>query len=395
MKVEKITRSIVADAKPAAPGTSYYIMDSSLPGFALRVHPKSKLFVVRFKRRPYTIGLSSVFTIEQARKRAVEMLVKLWGGESPVATPSITVAELYGRYVPATEGRKRPLTNRNEERLWRRHILPDLGEEPVNTLTLDRIGTWHQAREATPASANRALAVLRAAVRWAERKGVVPKGSSSAIKADAFPEYPRERVLSSAELNRLGAAMRQAEAAQLVPAELIAVVRLIIQTGARPAEILGARAEWVDWDRGAIILPTSKGDRPGRKRGRAIWLGPRSAEIVRQRASSGPLFPSVYPKSAEDRSGYNRYERAWSRLCRLASIEGATPYVARHTFISRGSPAGVGIEGSSDLAGHASIEITKRVYHHGEDDEHRKNVAAIELSLDELLSAGEPGELAN
>lgn len=392
MKVKKITRSIVADAQPAAPGSSYYIMDESLPGFALRVHPKSKLFVVRFKRRPYTIGLSSVFTIEKAREKARQLLMRLWSGEPAADTPTMTVADLFARYVPATEGRKRPLTNRNEGRLWRRHILPELGKLPLSALTLERISTWHQAREATPASANRALAVLRAAVRWAERTGVVPKGSSAGIKADAFPEYPRERVLSSAELNRLGAAMRQAEAAQLVPAELIAVVRLMIQTGARPAEILGARAEWIDWDRWAIMWPIAKGDRPGRKRGRAVWLGPLSMEIVRRYASSGPLFPSVYPKDDEDRSGYNRYERAWSRLCRLANIEGATPYVARHTFISRGSPAGVGIEGSSDLAGHASIEITKRVYHHGEDDEHRKNVAAIELSLDGLLNAG---ELAN
>jgi hypothetical protein len=37
MKVPKLTRTIVAEAKPAAPGTSYYVMDGSLPGFGLRV----------------------------------------------------------------------------------------------------------------------------------------------------------------------------------------------------------------------------------------------------------------------------------------------------------------------------------------------------------------------
>jgi len=390
MKVPKLTRTIVAEAKPAAPGSSYYVMDGSLPGFGLRVHPHSKLYVVRFRRKPYTIGPPEVFTPEKARERARDLLSKLWSGENPNAAPGLTVADLFARYVAATEGRKRALTNSNESRLWRIHILPELGAVPVAGLTRERVGNWHRSRTATPARANRALSVLRTAVRWAEAAGIIPSRSSDTVTADPFPEYPRERVLTTEELARLGAAMREAEMAQLVPGELVTVARLMVQTGARPIELLNARAEWIDWTRGAILLPISKGDRKGRKRGRALWLGPRSLEMVRQIApASGPLFPSVCAADESDRSGYNRYERAWARLCKLAKIEGATPYVTRHTFVSRGALAGVGIEGSSDLAGHADIATTKRIYHHADDEMHRKNVAAMEASYDGLLGGDE------
>lgn len=33
----------------------------------------------------------------------------------------------------------------------------------------------------------------------------------------------------------------------------------------------------------------------------------------------------------------------------------------------------------------ATLETTKRIYHHGEDDMNRKNVAAMEADLDTLL----------
>jgi integrase len=389
MKLDTLTQQVVDDAAPAKPGSSYYIMDGSLPGFALRVQPKSKTFVVRFRRKPYTIGPADVFTVAKARARARTLLLKLWSNEPLTAATSMTVADLFEQYVTATGGRKRALTNLNESRLWRIHILPALRGLPVSELTRERVGNWHRSRSETPASANRALSLLRTAVRWGESAGLVPPRSSDTVKADKFAEHPRERMLTAAELTRLGAALRQVEVAQLVAPELVAVVRLTLYTGARPSEILNAQAEWIDWERRAILLPSAKGDRSGRRKGRPIWFGTRSAEILRSRPDSGPLFPTLAARGDEDRAGYNRYERAWARICKLAGIKGATPYVTRHTFVSRGARAGVPLEGSSDLAGHQSIEITKRVYHHGEDATHQKNVLAMESSLDDALGEAE------
>jgi integrase len=383
MRVPKLTRAIVTQAKPAAPGCSYYIMDSSLPGFGLRVYPKASYYVVRFRRKPYTLGPSLVLTLEEARKSARNLLSRLWSGERIGA--SLPVADLFAQYIAATESRKRALTNTNESRLWRIHILPALGPLPVSDLTRERVSEWHRSMSETPASANRALSLLRTAVRWGEKSGALPKGSSDGIVADAFAEYPRERTLSADELTRLFVAIDEAEAGKIVHPELASVIRLMVRTGARPSELLGARSEWVDYERGAILLPYAKGDRAGRKKGRAIWLGPKSLEIVRQFAGSGPLFPSVCPESEEDRRGYQKLQRAWLQVCRIAGIKDASPYCTRHTFVSRGARAGVGIEGSSDLVGHATLETTKRIYHHGEDAMHQKNIAAMEADLDALL----------
>src|SRR6185295_11419585 len=82
----------------------------------------------------------------------------------------------------------------------------------------------------------------------------------------------------------LGNALREIEVQDLLPQRSIAAIRLILQTGARPYEILSAELAWCDLDseHPRIERPQGKGDRAGSEEtGRTIWLSKRDVALIR------------------------------------------------------------------------------------------------------------------
>lgn len=80
--------------------------------------------------------------------------------------------------------------------------------------------------------------------------------------------------------------------------------------------------------------------------------GPLAAHLAR--IGPGPdalVFPGAY-------QDYGAVRRAWDRACQAASIAGATPHDARHTFAVHAAMAGVPIVRLQKLLGHATATMT-------------------------------------
>jgi integrase len=107
------------------------------------------------------------------------------------------------------------------------------------------------------------------AERWGERQ----RGTNPCAHVDKYPERTRERILSPEELTRLGDALRLAVIGypddfrvmgrainRRSPEDwrAIALVRLLIFTGARLREIVTMRWAEIDTARGIARLPDSK-----------------------------------------------------------------------------------------------------------------------------------------
>lgn len=65
-----------------------------------------------------------------------------------------------------------------------------------------------------------------------------------------YREHRRERFLSDEEIGRLGAALHAAEGQ--IDLFALAAIRLLLFTGCRMREVLDARWDWVDWQRGSV-----------------------------------------------------------------------------------------------------------------------------------------------
>ena len=90
-------------------------------------------------------------------------------------------------------------------------MTPELGTSKADKVTRTQIAKLHAKLHKTPFQANRVLAVMGSMYAFAGRTGAVQEGTNPIRKIDKFKEHRRERFLTGAELERLGAAIREAE----------------------------------------------------------------------------------------------------------------------------------------------------------------------------------------
>ena len=274
-----------------------------------------------------------------------------------------------------------------DERLLRLHILPVLGNGEVRDIGSSDVARFHHGLRATPVAANRALALLSGILGWAEKVGERTDGSNPCRHIERYPEKPRERLLTAAELARLGDALdraaqswtdaskaawrdeceRQADTADLLPTaraawikarmperdtpedwRAIAAFRLLIFTGARLSEILTLRWAWIDLTQGVARLPDSK---TGAKN---LYLPPGALAVL---AALPHMVGNPYILAAIDRAGISSASRSLgngfarslgcpicaSTTCAMRSHplrwRAATVCSSSGSFLDTGSPA--------------------------------------------------------
>jgi integrase len=247
MKLRRVlTDFAVQKAKAKAGG--YEISDGGQRGLRLAVRPSgAKSWIVRY-RHPVT-GTSRKLTLQpglglaQARKLAADAMFQVAQGIDPIDGKRAekqakldasegTLHAVCKQYLDLAASKLR--SRSMYESVLRRQILPRLGERPVAELrrseiiaVLDKVES-----ESGPRASDMALAVLRSALSWHERRSdgfrspVIP--GMMRVKAS---ERARDRVLNDDELRRVW---------QAAGDERIGiygqVVQFMILTGARRSE---------------------------------------------------------------------------------------------------------------------------------------------------------------
>ena len=199
------------------------------------------------RQRRITIGSPPAWTATAARDQAAELRRRIDAGSDPLAEleterTAPTIRDLAERFEKDELPKRRAKTRADYSTILRLHILPRLGKLKVAQVSHADIEKLHRQIAATaPCQANRTVAVLsrmlNLAIKWQLRQDNPAKG------IERRPEERRERYLSPAELVRL------AEVLALRPGRSANAVRLLLLTGARRNEVLGA--EWDQFDLGA------------------------------------------------------------------------------------------------------------------------------------------------
>jgi integrase len=247
------------------------------------------------------------------------------------------------------------------------------------------------------------LAAISAMYRWAEDHGFVPEGRPNpARKITRYREQPRERFLTSAELGRLGDALRQGEMVGLpydvdetkpgskharkpenrretIDVFAAAAIRLLVLTGARLREILHAKWSQLDLERGVLFLPDSKtGKKP-------IYLGAAALSVL---ATLPRLEGNVFliPGAIEGKPRVS-LDAPWQALTRAAGLSGLRVHDLRHSFASVGAGASLGLPVIGALLGHAHTATTQRYAHLASDgDPIRRAVETIGATIDGAMN---------
>ncbi len=355
-----------ADAATFAGGTDYR-WDDALPCFGLRIYPSGrKAFVVsyRYQRRKKikVLGRYGVLTVDQARRRAREVLAEVTLGHEPSTSRNEasdalpTFADLAERYLrDHAIPKKKPKSAAEDKRMLEATILPAFGTIAAEALSRDDISRLHSSLGATPYKANRVLALLRKACNLAEAWGWRPDGSNPCRHVQPFKEKSRERFLSAEELGRLGVVLNEAEESEVESPVALAAIRLLLLTGCRKSEILSLRWEEVDLERQVLFLPDSK---TGAK---VVPLGRAAVDVLEhQRIVQGN--PYVFP----GRGGKGHLiglQKIWERIRESAELPDVRLHDLRHSFASAGAGVGMGLPIIGKILGHADPGTTARYAH--------------------------------
>ncbi len=224
-----------------------------------------------------------------------------------------------------------------------------MGREPDGTPRLRTFG------RRTPATLNRFRAALGAALTWARRRRLTPKGwQSPLVEITAQPEARgRERFLSDDEISRLLAACRVSTWARLRLLVLLAVT-----TGARRGELLALRFGDIDLQqRTAAVRVSKNGD---------SRLLPLTEAAVAELCRLGVGDPQRLLFESSKKTGQPfSIETAWHRALRDAGLanSGVVFHSLRHTAASILARNGASLIQIGDLLGHRSATVTRRYAH--------------------------------
>ena len=245
------------------------MFDDGLPGFFSRKFESGKAshgvkYNVGAQQRRLTLGAVVPGVLAEMRKSASDVLARARLGQDVVGDRlaaagrrTVTLGELVPKYLTARESDLRPKSlveaRRYLERAW----------EPLHVLPIDAITRQNVVdvvddleRDSGKVAADRARVALSGLFGWAIDRGYLDSNPTLNIRSRA-QNGARERVLSEAELVEVWRACEEAS-------EFGAIVRLLILTGQRRAEIGDLAWPEIDLDKRQIDLPEhrTKNGRP-------------------------------------------------------------------------------------------------------------------------------------
>jgi integrase len=363
-----LTAKFVLNASCPADKTKIEYVDTSLEGFFVEVLCSgTKTYYQRYidghrRQRQFKIGRANVLSLEEARKRAIQVKADVSLGKDPKQPrnelKSIpTLKEfVYERYLPYIKQTKRSW--KTDEAVIRRHLLPALGKyylDEITTQMIVKMMTDMRAAGYANGTCNRPVIFLRYMLNLACDWGIPRLERNPAKKVQLFEEVQRQRFLSPYEMRALMEALKADENDQAAKA-----IELLLLTGARRNEITQARWDHVNLEQKTMLVPLSKSGKP-----RTISLNNAAVDLISNLPSRGEsqwLFPS--PRTARPCPALYY---PWERVRKRAGLQDVRLHDLRHSYASNLVNGGVSLYVVQQLLGHTNPRTTQR-YAHLEQD---------------------------
>jgi integrase len=256
MAAQKALTKLVVERKAPEPGRDFFLWDSKVPGFGVRVYASGKrMYVFQYRtktgrQRRAAIGLHGPLTVENARQAAADLYEAVRKGRDPVEeeraarergrdTIENVIDEFLARHMAGKGRAPRYIeeTRRNFDRhvlaRWRGRDLRGIKRRDVIEL-LDGI-----VDEGKPVAANRTLAAVRKLFNWALQRGIIDASPVALVEMPGV-ERKRERTLAADETFAVWAAAGQ------LGYPFDQFFRMALVTGQRREEVAQMRTADVD-----------------------------------------------------------------------------------------------------------------------------------------------------
>jgi integrase len=346
----KLTKTEVDKRGPEPGMTQTIYWDTDLPGFGICIGSSSKTYMVQrtIGSRVYgtrrivkvKIGRHGVFTADEARRRARELLVQFADGEDPRHNQRVDAARQLTLEQAWTQFKQTRSLKPQTEQHYKRAIeyfLRDWLRRPLGSITGTDVIEMYTKMVHDPDQgrclATRTMRVFRAVYNFAE-------GAS-----EGLPKNPTTRLTRLKLWRRDGRRTSYIPRDQL-PAWYAAVMRLtndsardylrlILFTGMRRSEAMGLRWDSVDFARRAVTIPLTKNGDP--------LVLPLSRAVINLLHDRRRRYPdAVYVFPGETKTGHLQEPKKWVAQVAATSGIAVTLHDLRRTFATIGESVNVG-----------------------------------------------------
>lgn len=285
----KLNQTMLAGLAPPNGQSEALIFDDDVPGLGLRIRASgNRTWIYQYKigrqNRRVTLGDVGIISLAKARKTAADLHARVRLGGNPadekaesVRRAADTMAAALAAYIPYQKSRLKPLSLTQVERHLLKHCKPlhamQLAKIDRRTISLRMAAI---GKSSGPVESNRVRSSLAAFFAWCIREGFA--NTNPAAGGSRSPEKSRDRVLDDTELKAIWEATADGR-------DYSAIVRLIMLTGCRVAEIGGLRWEEISAD--AITLPA---ERTKNKRLHRVPISPVMRTILDSRTRGESAF---------------------------------------------------------------------------------------------------------
>jgi integrase len=329
--------------------TEAIIFDDDVPGFGVRLRAAGNArWVFQYKigsqQRRVTLGAVKALSAVKARATAADLHAKVRLGFDPAGRKledRARAAETFGAmlvtYLAHKRATVRPGSYTGIERHLERHArrLHGTRVDQIDRRAIAGLLTAVTAASG-PIEANRVRASLSAFFAWAMREGLADKNPVTGTGRQ--PERSRERVLADAELKAIWAATAGGD-------DYSAIVRLLMLTGCRAAEI--AALSWSEIFGDRIVLPEAQTkNEPARTkngRGFILPLSDAAQAIIEARPRDGDRDFVFGRRDDRPFSGWSVCKDLLDARIKDngATVERWTPHDLRRTCATRMAELGV------------------------------------------------------
>lgn len=290
--------------------------------------------------------------------------------------PRMTVEELFQRYLSVALSNP---TTAKQAAYHAAHILTLYGHRQATRLTSEDILQFmelQKVRGLCQATINRRISILRSALNWAVKAGILPQNPLSSLR---LPQARPQRLAPPTpdELRRI---YHTAEPH----------VRRVIVLGAYcgprigPSELFRLRWKDVDLENGIIRMPNAA--KGAKESARELPIRESLLPLLRQWIDEDMRNGAEHVVHWRGRP-VRTIHRSWHTALRHAGIHRRiTPYSLRHAYATYSVQGGVKLKPLAKLMGHRNELMILRTYQHVLDKDEREAVEA----MPDVLRLGRP-----
>ncbi|AOQ23182.1 Tyrosine recombinase XerD [Moorella thermoacetica] len=234
--------------------------------------------------------------------------------------------------------------------------------EKIDESLIEKYRDWYRCRNVKPTTVNTNLRALKCFLNFAGRRGITALGLGEKVKFLRAVE-PAVPTFNLKQLEKLLDAPNRTT---FVGLRDYTIMHVMMDTGVRIGELLGAKKEDLIWDAAAKLPEGFTVKKPKGPRERVVNFPPDTSVVVADWVNvlntAMPDSAWLFPSSRGGRLAVRSFQDNMKRYGRIAGIEGVrvSPHTFRHTLAKHYLMEGGDLESLRDILGHSSIETTSR-----------------------------------